>query len=158
MLYLDSSALIKHYHLESGRSRLEAKLKEATDSGTSIFSSVLTYAEIHAVLARRNRERNLSELEAKKIHDQFDEDWVLTLSPVDASVGVLGFVRDIVKTSPLKGADALHLASALWLRDASVLNARRGSNPGPLTFISSDRQLLAAAEKNNLRVFDPEKR
>jgi predicted nucleic acid-binding protein len=157
VLYLDSSALIKHYQLEGGRSRLEARLKEATDTGTSIFSSVLTYAEIHAVLARRNRERNISELEAKKVHDQFDEDWTFTLSPVDATAGVLGFVRDIVKSSPLKGADALHLASALWLRDTSILRTRQVSNPKPLVFISSDRQLLAAAEKNNLRVFDPEK-
>jgi predicted nucleic acid-binding protein len=157
VLYLDSSALIKHYQLEGGRSRLEARLKEATDDGTPIFSSVLTYAEIHAVLARRNRERNISELEAKKLHDQFDEDWAFTPSPVDANAGVLGFVRDIVKSSPLKGADALHLASALWLRDLSILKAGRSNNRKPLTFISADRQLLAAAEKNSLRTFDPEK-
>jgi predicted nucleic acid-binding protein len=157
VLYLDSSALIKHYQLEGGRSRLEAKLKEATNTGTSIFSSVLTYAEIHAVLARRNRERNISEPEAKRVHDQFDEDWIFTLSPVDATAGVLGFVREIVKNSPLKGADALHLASALWLRDMSIRRGKHGDDPKSLVFISSDKQLLTAAEKNSLRVFDPGK-
>jgi predicted nucleic acid-binding protein len=156
VLYLDSSALIKHYLLERGRWRLEARLKQETDAGAPIFSSVLTYAEIHAVLARKNRDDERSESEAAKIHDQFDGDWILTLSPVEISSGVLGFVRDIVKVSPLRGADTLHLASALWLRDMTRIGLKPGGRSGSLTFVSSNKQLLAAAEKQKIQVFNPE--
>lgn len=155
MLYLDSSALIKNYLVEPGTSELQAKLKQEVEAGAAVFSSVLTYAEIHAIVARKLREKTLSETEAANIHDLFDGDWIFAVSPVDVNSGVLGFVRDVVKASPLRGADTLHLASALWLRDATRLGVKSGSNSGSLTFVSSDRRLLAAAEKQKIHAFDP---
>jgi predicted nucleic acid-binding protein len=150
VLYLDSSALIKIYFSEVGSARLEAALKQASDAGVRVFSSVLAYAEVHAAVARKSREERLSESRAATIH-------VLAMSPVEASIGVLGFVRDILKSSPIRGADALHLASALWLRDASRLGSKPGSLAQSLTFVCSDRRLLDAAETQKLLVFDPEK-
>jgi predicted nucleic acid-binding protein len=157
VLYLDSSALIKLYFSEVGSARLEAALKQASDAGVRVFSSVLAYAEVHAAVARKSREERLSESRAATIHDRFDDDWVLAMSPVEASIGVLGFVRDILKSSPIRGADALHLASALWLRDASRLGSKPGSSAQSLTFVCSDGRLLDAAETQKLLVFDPEK-
>jgi hypothetical protein len=65
----------------------------------------------------------LSTKEAEALHDRFDADWVFELSPVELAVGVLGFVRGIAQAHPLRGADVIQLASALWLRDAASLGA-----------------------------------
>jgi uncharacterized protein len=155
VLYLDSSALIKKYLVEPGTPELQARLEQETDAGAVVFSSGLTYAEMHAIVARRRREQNLSEAEAAVIHDRFDGDWVTSVTPVELSSAVLGFVRDIVKASPLRGADTLHLASALWLRDMTRLGVMPADYSGPLTFVSSDKQLLAAARKQKILTFDP---
>ncbi len=157
MLYLDSSVLIKHYRAERGTQALNVKLDDEENNFRSPFTSVLTYAEIHAVLARLKREGQLTPDEAIGIQDRFDADWVFTISPIDCGSGVLGFVRNIVAEAPLRGADAVHLASALWLRDMASLGVRTGHYTGPLVFASSDLQLLKAAHKHQIEVFNPEK-
>lgn len=157
MLYLDSSALIKHYLAERGTQALNAKLDDEEKNFRSPFTSVLTYAEVHAALARLKKEGQLTPDEAVGIQDRFDSDWVFTISPIDCGPGVFGFVRNIVAEAPLRGADAVHLASALWLRDMARTGVRTGHYTGPLVFASSDQQLLKAAHKHQIEVFNSEK-
>lgn len=156
MLYLDSSALIKHYQKEDGSDALEQKLQAERENSRIVFTSVLTYAEIHAIIARRRREKLLSMKEAEELHDRFDEDWVFELSPVELAVGVLSSVRGIVKAHPLRGADVIHLASAIWLKDAARLEAGLAKHDREFEFSSSDRQLCIAARKFGLEVFNPQ--
>ena len=155
MLYLDSSALIKRYQNEPGTDALNARLQEEARGRRAAFTSVLTYAEIHAALARRARDQLLSPEEAAVISDEFDADWVLSLGPIELGTNVLGFVRDIVRGVSLRGADAIHLASALWLRDMARLGVKADQYTGPLVFVCSDKQLARAASKHKLEVFDP---
>ena len=155
MLYLDSSALIKRYQNEPGTDALNARLQEEARGRRAAFTSVLTYAEIHAALARRARDQLLSPEEAAVISDQFDADWVLSLGPIELGTNVLGFVRDVVRGVSLRGADAIHLASALWLRDMARLGVKADQYTGPLVFVCSDKQLARAASKHKLEVFDP---
>jgi len=156
VLYLDSSALFKRYQNEPGTQALNARLREQSKSIRSVFTSVLTYAEIHAVFARRAREKLLSAEEAAAVQDEFDADWVLSIGPIETGTGVLAFVRDSVSGFPLRGADAIHLASALWLRDMASRGMKVDQYTGPLVFVSSDRQLAKAAAKSHLEVFNPE--
>ena len=156
MLYLDSSALVKRYYDEVGSDSLNKRLQVETDKARPIFTSVLTYAEVHSSVARRTREKLLLPSEAAAVHDKFDTDWVLGFTPIALDLGVLGFIRDVFKAHPLKSADAVHLASALWLRDAARLSGRFVQRGEPFIFASSDRQLTTAAEKYNLEIFDPE--
>jgi len=155
MLYLDSSALIKHYQKEEGSEALEQKLQTERENSRTIFTSVLTYAEIHAIIARREREKLLSVNEANELHDHFDVDWTFEMTPVELAVGVLGFLRTIVKAHPLRGTDAVQLGSALWLRDAARLGAGPGKYNERVEFSSSDRQLCIAAQKFSLQIFNP---
>jgi len=155
VLYLDSSALIKRYQNEPGTDALNARLQEEARGRRAAFTSVLTYAEIHAALARRARDQLLSPEEAAVISDQFDADWVLSLGPIELGTNVLGFVRDVVRGVSLRGADAIHLASALWLRDMARLGVKADQYTGPLVFVCSDKQLARAASKHKLEVFDP---
>jgi predicted nucleic acid-binding protein len=155
VLYLDSSALIKRYQKELGTEALNARLRESKGL-RSVFTSVLTYAEMHAVFARRVREKLLSAAEAATVQDEFDADWVLSIGPIELGPGVLAFVRDLVRGFPLRGADAIHLASALWLRDMARLGMKVELYTGPLVFVCSDKQLAKAAAKSRLEVFNPE--
>jgi uncharacterized protein len=155
VLYLDSSALIKRYQNEPGTDVLNARLQAEAKGLRAVFTSVLTYAEIHASLARRVREQLLSPEEAAAVANEFDADWVLSLGPIELGTNVLGFVRDIVRGFPLRGADAVHLASALWLRDMARLGMKADQYTGPLVFVSSDKQLARAASKHKIEVFDP---
>ncbi len=156
MLYLDSSALIKRYQNEQGTETLNIRLREEAKGFRSVFTSVLTYGEIHAAFARRAREKLLSAEEAAAVQDEFDADWVLSIAPIELGTGVLVFVRDLVRGFPLRGADAIHLASALWLRDMARMGMKVDQYTGPLVFLSSDKQLVKAAAKNHLEVFNPE--
>jgi predicted nucleic acid-binding protein len=155
VLYLHSSALIKRYQSEQGTEALNIRLQEEAKGLRSVFTSVLTYAEIHAALARRAREKLLSPEEAAVIQDEFDADWVLSIGPIEMGTNVLGFVRDLVRELPLRGADAIHLASALWLRDMARLGVKADQYTGPLVFVCSDKQLARAASKHKMEVFDP---
>lgn len=155
MLYLDSAALIKHYQKEDGSEALERRLEAGRKSSRIVFTSVLTHAEIHVIFGRRRRERFLSTREAEYLHDRFNEDWAIEISPIELTLGVLGFVERIAKEHPLRGADVIHLASALWLRDASRLGAGAAKYDRKVEFSSSNRQLCIAAGKFGLDAFNP---
>jgi predicted nucleic acid-binding protein len=155
VLYLDSSALIKNYINEDGTLELQARLTRETAAGSEFFTSVLTYAEIHAIIARKFREGNLSKSNAARVHDQFEENWLSGFTQVEVSSAVLSFVRGIVNASSLRGADTLHLASALLVREMVRLRGKSRTLADELIFLSSDKQLLAAAEKQGIVTFDP---
>jgi hypothetical protein len=76
---------------------------------------------------------------------------------VELGAGILLFIRGLVEEFPLKGFDAIHLASALWLRDALRIGTNLAQTPNTLEFVSSDRQLNKAASQLGMEIFDPEK-
>ncbi len=157
MLYVDSSALIKHYIRETGTNALNAKLDdESLHRPGRIFISVLGYAEILATFARRLREDPQLRRQTELLREQFRHDWLFELTQVELAVGVLEFIPGLVDRHPLKGADAIHLASALWLRDALRLGKNFGPVSRQLTFATSDKQLKNAASAEGLEVFAPQ--
>jgi uncharacterized protein len=148
LLYLDSSALIKYYVQEVGTENVRGKL----ETGRPVFTSVLAFAEIHAALARRSKDRSISPGEFVIARTKFDSDWAVGLGAVDLSPGVLSIVRNIVDQFALRGADTVHLASAIWLRDTTVA----GRIGNQLLFLSSDKRLAKAAADFGLEAFNPE--
>jgi hypothetical protein len=155
VLYVDSSVLIKRYVKELGTDATNKRFEIEVSGPGNPFTSALTYAEIHATLARKTREKLLSTREFKTLQDKFDSDWVFGISPIELAVGVLGSIKEVVVKFSLRGADAVQLASALWLRDAGRLGAM-GRIVGAVTFATSDKQLLKAALAMKLEVFNPE--
>ncbi len=151
MLYFDSSALIKHYVHEAGSEIIEHKLQDEQKASRPVFTSVLTFAEIQAALSRRAKDNSLAPREYARARTKFESDWVLGLSPIDLRPGVLSIVRGVVDQFVLKGADVVHLASAIWLRDLATLNVKEA-----VFFLSSDKKLVKAAAKSHLEVFNPE--
>lgn len=153
MLYFDSSALIKHYVQEKGSEKVSKDLRDEEEASRPVFTSVLTFAEIHAALARRAKDKSLSADAFIRARTNFDSDWVFGLSAVDLGPGVLNTVRNTVDRFALRGADMVHLASAIWLRDTAA-----GTKSGTqVILLSSDKLLVKAAEGCGLEVSNPER-
>jgi predicted nucleic acid-binding protein len=157
VLYVDSSALIKHYVREVGTDALNAKLSEVSVQRSEVFISKLGYAEILATFARRVRENPSLKAETDLLKREFEYDWALNLNQVELDAGVLLQIPRLVTDYPLKAADAIHLASALRLRDALKLGVRLAAASGPVEFAASDKQLKTAATAEGFPVFDPER-
>ena len=60
---------------------------------------------------------------------------------------ILFLARDLIRKIPLRGFDAIHLASAL-----TMSSQFRGS----IVFVAADSRLLEAAESEGLRILNPE--
>lgn len=157
MLYADSSALVKRYVEEHGSKGLNAKLERTIKALRPVFTSVLTYAEVHAALARKLEER--PPFRATEYHSattRFDSDWRTYLTRVELTPAILELIPGVVREYFLRGADAIHLSSALWVRKFLELDKLQESSRESLIFATSDRQLAKAAEKELFEVFNPE--
>jgi predicted nucleic acid-binding protein len=157
VLYLDSSALIKLYIQERGTASVRQRLADEETAGRAPATSVLTFAEVHAALMRRRNDKSLSNRTFMSSRSSFDADWAASFSPIDLTAGVLLIVREVVSLG-LKGADAVHLASAIWLRDAISLGLATGTKSDPFVFATSDKKLAKAAMRRRLEVFNPDDR
>ena len=152
MLYLDSSALIKRYIHERGSSAIEARLQ----AGEKVFTSVFSFAEIHTVLGRKQQNRELTGEAYGTLVEKFIRDWLFSLSPLELDEKTMADLPDLVRRFPLKAADAVHLASALWLYHTSRLVPSYAEGEQRLQFGVSDKQLARVALECGLDVFDPE--
>jgi predicted nucleic acid-binding protein len=153
MLYLDSSALIKHYVQEAGSGGIKARI-EAEQGATQVFTSVLTYAEVQRVLARKKRDKELRAREFTRARKKFDADWLFGLTSIELKSDVLVYIKSLVERFALKASDIVQLASALWVRDSARLGAISAS--AELVVATSDKQLARAAKECELEVYNPE--
>jgi hypothetical protein len=58
---------------------------------------------------------------------------------------------------PLRAADAIHLATALWAREQFTMPPSAGRPEELFEFGAADLQLIRIAEQCGLSVFNPEK-
>lgn len=154
MLYWDSSALIKHYVKEAGTEIIESMLQKQGVASQPVFTSVITFAEIHAALARRVKDKSLSQSEFMRLRKRFDSDWAFGLTVIGLEAGVLSIVRDVVRLG-LKSADAMHLASAIWVRDFINLYPTPETRAASVLFLTADEKLADAAKEKRFQVFNP---
>ena len=140
--YLDPSALLKRYVRERGSERMTAFL---ADEDVAVVTSRATWAEAMAGIARRRRSGDLADADAATLLDRLECD-LRRFSMVDVNEAVTARVRHLVTRLPLRGYDAVHLATALLVA---------AGRPGQWTFACSDLALCAAADAEGLRVLDP---
>ncbi len=110
LVYFDSSALVKLVLDEVG-SDLAATLWNACDVA---LSSRLAYPEVCAALAAASRNHDLTESEASAAAADWELFWA-SMRPVELSADVERVAGSLAVTHQLRGADAVHLASALAL-------------------------------------------
>jgi len=110
LVYFDSSALVKLVLDEVG-SDVAAVLWNACDVA---LSSRLAYPEVCAALATAGRNHDLTESEASAATSDWELFWA-SMRPVELSADVEQAAGSLAATHQLRGADAVHLASALAL-------------------------------------------
>jgi len=152
MLYLDSSVLVKRYVQEAGSSLINSRF----ECGEVIYTSMLTFAEVHSALGRMYRDKQLSENEKKKLVNEFTNDWLFSLTVLDVSTSTMTALPRLCELYSLKASNAVQLSAALWLKNNNRLRAKSpGAGLGTLEFGVSDRQLAEAALRSGFKIFNP---
>lgn len=128
LLYFDSSALVKLVLDEAG-SDLAATLWNGCDAA---LSSRLAYPEVCAAIAAAGRNHALTELETAAATSDWRRFWA-SMRPVELTPAVEQHAGVLARDRGLRGADAIHLASALAL------------GVGDLTMAVWDQRLHASA-------------
>ncbi len=142
ILYLDASALVKRYVVESGSTAVSNLIEQADMVGTA----VITRAETTAAFAKAVRAGALLRDEAYMIVQQFRVHWP-ALVRLQTSETLIARADNLAWELGLPGYDAVHLAAALiWQEEMSQ----------PVTLATFDRQLWTAAQEIGLSVFPQE--
>ena len=115
IVYFDSSALVKLVLDETG-SNVAAELWNACDAA---LSSRLAYPEVCATLAAAGRNHDLTESEASAAADEWEMFWS-SMRPIELSTDVERVAGELAVLHRLRGADAVHLASALALGSVDI--------------------------------------
>ena len=143
IVYLDTSALVKHYVQESGSEGVERVIGEARLVGTA----AITRVEMAAALAKAVRMCLLSRDEAADALSAFEAEWG-SLVRLQLHELLLARAASLAWERGLRGYDAVHMASALFWRD--IVGE-------PVVFATYDRELWEEAVRSGLKVF-PEDR
>ena len=106
--YFDASALVKLIVDEAGSEIAEA----IWDGCDAAVSSRLAFAEVCAALAAAGRRGDLDELEVADCEHRWQQIWA-SVQPVELSERVEQSAGQLARRHRLRGADAVHLASAL---------------------------------------------
>lgn len=152
MIYLDASALVKRYSDESGAEELARRLSP----GVRPFTSSLTFAEVHAALARKFREGGIDRSQLDRIKASFTQDWASAFSVLEVDTTTMSALPDLVSRFPLKASDAVHLSAAIWLRDHWELESAGAGGDRSVEFYVADKALASVAAQCGMRVFNPE--
>jgi predicted nucleic acid-binding protein len=118
LVYFDSSALVKLVLDEVGSDTASA-LWNACDAA---LSSRLVYPEVCAALAAAGRNHDLTASEAAAAAADWELFWA-SMRPVELSADVERAAGSLAVSHQLRGADAVHLASALALGSTDLIVA-----------------------------------
>ena len=131
LVYFDFSAFVKLLAEEPG-SDLAAELWDGCDAAVA---SRLAYPEVCAALAAAGRNHDLTERELHTARQAWDEYWA-AIRAVELTAAVEQHAGQLARSHALRGADAVHLASALAIGDPGLVMAvwdrRLHQGPGPL--------------------------
>lgn len=117
-MYFDASAFVKLVVEEPG-SDLAADIWDGCDAA---LSSRLAYPEVRAALAAANRNRDLTDDDLVDAEAAWEGYWSAT-RPMELTGPVERNAGDLARQHGLRGADAVHLASALAVGDPDLLIA-----------------------------------
>jgi len=98
VLYLDSSALAKLHIAESGTDDVRALVQAYAGQ---LFTSVVTWAEVHSALARCQRENRCSSREYRLLQRAFSLEWN-ALHPIEVTLPVLAPAGRLIEVHALR--------------------------------------------------------
>lgn len=138
LVYFDASALVKLIVDEDG-SDIAARLWDGCDAA---LASRLAYVEVCAALVASQRNNDLSESDLETALTGFETFWA-SVRPLEMTEAVQLRAGRLAREHSLRGADAIHLASATAVGDPELVMA------------VWDRRLAAGARAKGLAVSPP---
>ena len=130
--FFDSSAFVKRYVEEHGSQAVDALCQQTTD----LALGILCVPETISALNRRVREGRLTPQQYAQAKEHLSQD-IRDAEIVNPTPQVVSTCTRVLEASPVRAADALHIACAVeW---------------GSELFVSADKRQLAAARKAGLR-------
>ena len=139
ILYLDTSALVKRYFKEPYSDEVIAKWQAAAE----IVTSSVAYAETLAAIYRKKRESALKDNLVKEIADDLRADWNSFIR-IQVNDELNEYIDKAINGHPLRGFDAIHLASAMIMNETF---------PDNVLFACFDQPLTQAAIREGIQTF-----
>jgi predicted nucleic acid-binding protein len=118
LVYFDASAFVKLL-AEEADSDLAAELWDGCDAAVS---SRLAYPEVRAALAAAARNHDLAADDLDAAEQAWSDYWAAT-RPVELTAAVEQHAGHLARLHSLRGAHAVHLASALAIADPDLVVA-----------------------------------
>lgn len=118
LAYFDASAFVKLLVDEPGSDLADA----LWDGCDAALSSRLAYPEVRAALAASARNHDLTDSELSQAERDWESYWAAT-RPVELTAAVEQDAGRLTKLHALRGADAVHLASASAIGDPDLVVA-----------------------------------
>lgn len=140
--YFDSSALVKRYIAEEGRDSVNSLI----EAGQLNIVSRLAYPEVLSALNRRRPSFDAADDEVSSRIEAFRDDWH-GFAVFDMNDETLGQLDYVIENHRLRGADSIHLSTALWIRKTLASD---------VVFVASDKELLDAANKERFKTINPQ--
>lgn len=146
LYYLDTSALVKLYHQETGTEQVEALFAH---SENSLIVSELAVVELYSTVARKVRTGEINEEAYEEVLKNFNDDCRRRFIVTPLNAAMTQTAKDLLqkygKIRGLRALDALHLG-------ACAISQIEGG----LIFACSDRRLLEIAALEGYEVLNPE--
>ncbi len=131
ILYLDTSALVKLYVWEPGTK----EVRRLTHRATGWSTSLLAYVEARSAFARKLRMRQIDLRAFNRALKAFEFEWT-GIDCIRIDQVIVERAAELAEKHALRAYDALHLASAVYLR---------GSVRSAVSFVCFDDALNRAA-------------
>ena len=146
--FVDSSALVKRYVLETGTAWVRGITRQ--NRPTVIYIAHITAVEVTCAVARRQKGHTLTSARASSILRRFRQHLAARYTVVEVTPDLVDEAMRLGNAHSLRAYDAVQLAAAL-----EVNRSHQADGFGPITLISADRDLNAAATAEGLAVDDP---
>jgi hypothetical protein len=146
--YVDSSALVKRYIRETGSTWVLSLFDPSLNN--DVLIAAITGVEIIAAIIRRARGRSISTTDSTLACVQFRSDLQSDYQVVELTESIINSAMVLAETYALRGYDAVQLATGCAINDLCTANSF-----SPVTFVSADNELNAAAAREGLIVENP---
>ena len=146
--FFDSSALLKRWLREPGAGRVRELT--ARRAAHDLYAARLALPEILGALARRHRAADISDADRARLFHAVRRDLRTRLMLIAVPLATWARAGDLAERHCLRGADAVHVAVALRVRQVHL--AQRTED---MIFVTSDREQGVAALAEGLAVETP---
>lgn len=146
--FLDTSAIVKRYVQEPGTTWIRGLTRRGAPD--PIYLARVTLVEVSSAITRRSRGGSVGAPQAAALLARFRQHFHGRYVTVEITSSLWDAAARLAERHALRAYDAVQLAAAI-----DISHRSQASGLGPITLISADQQLNAAALAEGLGVDDP---